>query len=284
MKPVKVIEKLENLIEPKTCRSLNDLESEFKSLSARSHISSSPEKLLVQQVAKLERAIQRVSQDLENKGQLSWKEVGEYLVQTQSLEVADEWSPYVDLTKSLVWNIENCFSKAKSNAHKIAGGKVRLAELQKERQNLKKNGPRLQKSPLAKSPLARPPLAKSPLTYVKARKMSLEGGLEAWVGRSASDNIRLLRQAKAWDIWVHLADHPSSYGIIRRPKGAQISHSALIDVGRWVVRTTFGEKSKNRRGDRFEILYTECRYVCPIKGDKVGRVTYRNEKVIRFKF
>ena len=273
MKPIKVLEALEGLKVPETCRSLSDLESEFKLLNIPSSVFS-PEKLLARQMAKLEKSIEKVSQDLERKKQLPWRQVGDYLVQTQGLEVPDEWASYVDLKESLAWNIENCFAKAKANVHKIAGGEARRTELQRKLQEMGEGG-------------AQPPLSverRLKPMGVKARKMNFEGGLEAWIGKSARENIKLLRQAKAWDMWIHLADYPSSHGIIRRSKGAKIPSSVLLDVGRWMVRTTFGQKSKNYQGDRFEILYTECRYVSPIKGDKIGRVTYRNEKVMGFKF
>lgn len=267
MKPVKTLGELEDSKTPETCRSLRDLEFP----KARP---PSPEKQPLQkQMAKLARSIEKVSQDLANKEKLPWKQVGEHLVQTQSLEVISEWKSYVNPTENLAWNIENCFSKAKLSVHKIEGGKTRLAKLQKELQDLKEG--KLQKPS---------PILPFPSSQMKVRKMNLEGGLEAWVGRNASENIKLLRQAKAWDLWVHLVDHPSSHGLIRRPKGFQVPHSAIVNVGKWIVRMTFGEKSRMRQGDHFEILYTECRYVSPIKGDKIGRVTYRNEKVIGFKF
>ena len=270
IRPVKKLETLD-LKEPTTCRPIQTLIDEFHSFY-RPTITS-PKKIWVHQVDQLERSLRKVSQDLEKKSKLPWKKIGELLVQTQSLQVPSEWSSYVDTGQTLSWNIENCFSKSKTNIKKIEGTKTRIKELQKQLNHLKKN-----QTPFPTvTPLP-------PLVHIKARKMNLPEGAIVWVGKNAQDNTKLLRQAQPWDIWTHLVDHPSCHGLIRRHRGLQISHTSLEAVGNWLVRYTFGEKSKNRQGDLFEMLYTECRYVSPIKGDKVGRMTYRNEKVIRFRF
>ena len=278
LKPVKEMEALESLKVPDFCRSLNELVSEFEGMGSGGRLSKalSSEKLLARQVSQLERAIQKVSQDLENKKQLPWRQVGAHLVQTQGFEVPPQWDSYIDTTESLAWNIENCFARAKANVQKITGAEDRLTKLQGKLQNLKERGIKEFSLPS--------PVKKGVGVPVKVRKMNLAEGLEAWIGKSAHENIKLLRQAKPWDLWVHLADHPSCHVVIRRPRGHSVSHQSLLEVGKWAVRMTFGEKSQSCRGDYFEILYTECRYVSPIKGDRVGRVTYRNEKVIGFKF
>ena len=254
--------------------------SRNSSPSSSSRALSSP---FIQRVDQLKRAINQVSKSLKGKEQLPWERVGALLVQNQSLELPDgwpdftpslEWDSFINHKENLAWNIQNCFHKAKANKQKIVRARERQEELQRQLDKL--NETKELPTPLK----AIPPLS----TYVKARKIVLEGGAEAWAGKNAHENIRLLRQAKSWDIWVHLLNETSSHGLIRRHRGLEVSHASMVDVGRWLVQMTFGEKSKRLKGDRFQLVYTECRYISPIKGDKLGRVTYRNEKVIAFRF
>ena len=289
LKPIKDLGELDHLEVPNSCRSIDGLVAEFEGLNCFPHpdsfarssgVLSSP---FIQKVDQLKRAINQVSKSLEGKEQLPWDRVGALLVQNQGLELPDEWSDFapslewdsfINYKENLAWNIQNCFHKAKANRQKIVRARERQEELQRQLDKL--NETKELPTPLK----AIPPLS----TYVKARKITLEGGAEAWVGKNAHENIRLLRQAKSWDIWVHLLNETSSHGLIRRHRGLEVSHVSMVDVGRWLVQMTFGEKSKRLKGDRFQLVYTECRYVSPIKGDKLGRVTYRNEKVITFRF
>ena len=48
-----------------------------------------------------------------------------------------------------------------------------------------------------------------------------------------------------------------------------------------MLNEQFGLRAEDLRGQMFDILVAECRHVRPIKGDKVGRVNYTNERVLR---
>ncbi len=289
MKPIKDLEELKSTYLPTTCRSLGELSSEFQALheDQRASSSSISEHLWKQKVTHIEKALQKVSQELEKKRQLPWGLIGKHLVETQSLNVPNQWSFYTDSQKSLAWNIEKCFAKEKAKAQKILGTEARKRELEEKLQSLEKQGHSHNQGHQSKESQhegSQRKKGQQSSLKVRARKRILQEGLEAWVGKNAKENIKLLRQSKPWDLWVHLVDEPSSHAIIRRARGKEVSPNLLMDVGRWVVHMTFGEKSKKRQGDHFQILYTECRYVSPIKGDKLGRVIYRHEKILGFKF
>jgi predicted ribosome quality control (RQC) complex YloA/Tae2 family protein len=79
-------------------------------------------------------------------------------------------------------------------------------------------------------------------------------------------------------------DQASAHAILFRPKGAKIPDETLRKASQWLIKMSLGSKYKNHLGEKFEILSTECRFVSPIKGDRLGRVTYRNEKVFVVKF
>ena len=42
-------------------------------------------------------------------------------------------------------------------------------------------------------------------------------------------------------------------------------------VSEWLVKENFKDKLS---GTKYAVVYVECRHVRPIKGDKLGRVTY----------
>jgi predicted ribosome quality control (RQC) complex YloA/Tae2 family protein len=99
------------------------------------------------------------------------------------------------------------------------------------------------------------------------------------MGKSAKDNIDLLRKAKSWDYWIHLKDYSSAYAIIHRQKEQSVSEQDLIKCAQWLIKEGRNEK-KTQIGGRFSVVVAECRYVRPLKGDKLGRVTYHDAREI----
>ena len=115
----------------------------------------------------------------------------------------------------------------------------------------------------------------------KARKIILSEGVEAVCGRSAKDNLAILRQARAWDLWLHLKDYPGAHGIIFRNKNKNVTSEQFQQVAEWVIRESSAAKGF-RWGAKYEVIVAECRYVKPIKGDKIGRVTFTHPQVFTF--
>lgn len=129
--------------------------------------------------------------------------------------------------------------------------------------------------------------ASNPQAYnnidVATRKLELESGLQAFIGKSAKDNLLLLRNAKPWFLWMHLKDLPGSHVIVVKNKTQKLPETDLYVVAKWLLSQQFQNK-KHKIGEKFEVIYTECRYVKPIKGNKAGLVNYQNEKSLTVKF
>jgi len=100
--------------------------------------------------------------------------------------------------------------------------------------------------------------------------------LEVVIGKSAKDNLEILRKARAWDIWMHFKDEPGAHLVIFRGRRREVTQNELQQIAKWFVSTTLKE-TLNRP---IELIYTEERYVQPIKGDRLGRVKYQKEKVL----
>ena len=229
------------------------------------------------ELAKKKRARDKVLEDLKRKRELPYREVGDWLKARQTLEVPRAWDPYVDKRRKLAWNIEECFAKARDIEGKIYGTEQRLELLEREIARLEQ-----QKDA---SPGAAPPKPKpQPLQDAGAdgRTLRLNEEITVVRGRSAADNLNLLRRARAWDYWFPLRDFPTGHAILFRNKGTAVSEKTVHQVVEWYVRQALGAKYKNHLGEKLQILIAECRFVRPIKGDKLGRVTYRDERVFTY--
>jgi hypothetical protein len=228
-----------------------------------------------------EKALAKVKEELRRKREMPWKAVGNWLKANQSLDVPKEWEPFVDKRRKLSWNIEQCFTKARELEGKSFGTEQRLEILQQEIGRVRK----LIEGPAAAIPVEpeRPPSRPLKDLEAQGRTLRLSGELVAVSGKSAADNLKLLRKARSWDLWIHLRDFPSSHAILFRNKNTKVTDATLQQIFAWYVRNHLGNKYAQHAGERFEILVAECRHVRPIKGDKLGRVTYHDERVLIYK-
>jgi predicted ribosome quality control (RQC) complex YloA/Tae2 family protein len=219
---------------------------------------------------KLQKAIDKIVLDIERRRQEPWAQVGQWIGENQSLRVPTDWVKYVDSDKSLGWNLENCFQKAKENKLKLAGAEKRRAELLVQLEN----------STLGNSVTKGAPQEKSLLKAAqsKGRTYDLGEGLILYIGKSAQDNLRLLREARPWNLWLHLRDEPSAHAILHRNKNQKVSDALLQLAAHHLVRHTYGDKHQRYQGQKMPVILAECRFVRPIKGDRVGRVTYSDER------
>jgi predicted ribosome quality control (RQC) complex YloA/Tae2 family protein len=112
------------------------------------------------------------------------------------------------------------------------------------------------------------------------RTLRINEELVAVAGRNATDNLKLLRKARAWDYWLHLQDRPGAHVILFRNKSTNVSDATLRQVIEWFVRLQLGAKFAKHAGEKMKFLVAECRHVRPIKGDKLGRVHYQDERVL----
>jgi len=229
---------------------------------------------LAREVVRRDKAIAKINEELIRQRQTPWREVGHWLKSNQTLKVPREWEPFIDAKRNLAWNIERCFEKAREVDGKSKGAEKRLQILQAELSALKR-GEGLTKETLGNR-ASSPPQVQD----VQARTLKLEDGLTVMAGKNAADNMKLLRRARAWDLWLHLRDFPGSHAILFRNKNATISDGTLHKVAEWFVRLQLKQKYRESAGERLQILVAECRHVKPIKGDKLGRVTYHDERVL----
>lgn len=225
-------------------------------------------------LAKKERALELVEKDLKEKTESPFRQVGEWLKAHQSLDVPNVWSAYVDRQKSFAENLNAVFQKAKQTDEKLINAQKRVDELKKEIEKLKAGewlAPQATQSPLKKA-------------GAKGRTIELTGGRLLFLGRSAEENMKLLRASQPWDYWLHIKDFPGSHGIIRRNKQETISDAVFIEALQHLVGKQFGAKGKVHDGEKYSCFIAECRFVKPIKGDRIGRVNYQNERVLTIQF
>lgn len=199
--------------------------------------------------------------------------VGEWIKANQTLDVPDDWQEFVDETKTLPENLEILFSQQKNQKRKLEGNIERQEKLSQELVTLQAGD--------------LPPLPNKKVDILKkaaasGRRLNLNDKVEAIIGKSAADNLAILRRAQPWDLWLHLKDFPGAHAIVHRPRNTNVTHEDLRKVALWTLEATL-KKRKPQRGEKYDFIYTECRYVKPLKGDRLGRVTYQNANTLTFR-
>lgn len=244
---------------PDSTRSWDEITAEFLQIKTPKRDEFSIEN----EILKREAAISKIK---ENLSENLWKKTGEWLKLNQTLDVPVVFVPYTNSKLKLSRNIEICFEKAKQFDKKQAGSLERLNTLEKEIESLR----------TGTFKFAAKKVATAGKTH-RGLKIDLLSAV-AYMGKSAKDNIDLLRQSKPWHYWVHLTDYPGAHGFIQRNKNQNIP---LEDIKK--VASKLAERSKIGVGEIFDVAVAECRFVKPIRGDKLGRVTFSNETRHTFK-
>ena len=258
-------------------RSLDELGAEWRAVQkapAVAHTDAAArEKKFAKAVEKKTGALERMRVELELKTSGSWRELGDWLKTHGTLEGAPS---EVNLKESLSWNIEHAFHRAKENERKADGTRARIAQVTAELVELQKLGVDRFDMP-KKGVSAR--VQESLLAKAAARgRRHVIGDLEVFIGKSAADNLAILRKAQPFDLWLHLRDFPGAHAIMRRTRGRNVTDAELQEAGQWVVEQSLGKRAS--AGEKYDMLIVECRYVRPIKGDKLGRVNYSNDRVM----
>ncbi|MGZ3690536.1 MAG: DUF814 domain-containing protein [Pseudobdellovibrio sp.] len=228
-------------------------------------------------VEKKQKAVAGIQKQISQFQNEEWAEVGEFLKTEGLKKLKPEWSVYVDFEKSVSFNMQRCFEKAKQAKTKISGAQERLSVLRGEIAVLQD----LSEVQFEKS-LGQQQKKQKKMDDRKVegrlRKFELpDAGLVAYMGKSAADNMTLLRNSKPHDLWLHLKDYPSAHAVIHRQKNQNLADSALIQISKWLV-TEGLSKSQTEMGGKYAVVFVECRHVKPLKGDKMGRVTYHNAR------
>lgn len=227
---------------------------------------------------KKKKALVAVQNQIEQFKSEEWSRVGEYLKENGFKNLKPEWSVYIDFEKSVSVNMQKCFEKAKAAKIKIKGAEARLQVLKYEIAELSELTFEKYEIFLNNQNLKN----KVPERKVEGRLRKAqieESGLVAYMGKSAADNMDLLRRAKPHDLWLHLKDYPSAHAIIHKQKNQKISDSDIKKIASWLVKEGLSAQIA-QPGIKFSVVLVECRHVKPLKGDKLGRVTYHNAREI----
>lgn len=229
------------------------------------------------QLEKKENARLQMQKNLRHLQSAPWAPAGEHIKIHGFNELPKIFSELVDRRRSVSWNIQNCFTRAKEVAKKIAGQTERLRKIEGEITHLRQI-------------LADPTGVSECTTTQPTRKMQrpsemklrtfVSHGFELRMGKSARDNLALLRSSQGWDYWLHLRDYPGAHGIIHRNKKQSVPREALEELSRSLVRQSLSSKIVGNLGGSFDVVLTECRFVRPIKGDSLGRVHYTHEQTL----
>lgn len=233
---------------------------------------------------KREIALEKVRAELDSKRHHPARSIGEWIKTHQTLTIPkdreDSWLPYIDQKKSLSANIENLFRLAKSQEAKVGGTEKRLLELEAEVLRLKDEIEHGLGDPSV--PL---PSKKSndlfEAAQAKGRKAQIAEDLTFYIGKNAKENLAILRKAQPFDYWLHVKDQPGAHGIIRRTRGRVVSDAEFVKAATALLENSLKRRAIELKGEAYDVLIVECRFVRPIKGDRLGRVHYSNDRVIR---
>lgn len=236
------------------------------------------EKKINQEISKREKAIASIKKSLDVGVIEDYQKLGESLV-LKELPIHLKHLYKTDLSMSE--NKDRAFQKVKEFKNKVLGAENRVIELEKQIAQIKSSGeiPSARKSSGKNAPKSVP--GKKDDFGFKARKFELAAETVVYMGKSATDNLAILRKSRAWDLWLHLKDYPSAHAVIFKSKNQELSSSQLNQVCEWFIKESKTIKDP-MPGDRIEFIICECRFVKPIKGDKAGRVNYQNQKNINF--
>ncbi len=255
--------------------------AEFQGGGARPSIDPKAqwEKRQAKDIEKKRKALSEIEKILGENPSEKFYELGSYLktIMPHAFnpeQLPEQWHGLVDFKQNIFANMEIIFAKAKLAANKVEGTQARRLIVMEELVNLERatyessqrcEGIRPKIDDLMKN------------IEAKGRKLNLESGAIIYCGKSGADNLALLRKAKAWDYWLHLKDYPGAHAIVHRTRDQELSFDEIQKAALWVLKESLSSRAL-MAGEKYAVVLVECRFVRPIKGDKLGRVTYHSEK------
>lgn len=257
----------------------------------RPTIAKSPHDLKLE---KSKKALAKVREEIQLKENSPARSIGEWLKENQTtlvpLEWPEAWRSSIDPEKSLAFNIEKQFALAKSQARKLDGTRARALEIEKEIAVLTRKlarGEMRDESGDARGGRGDESLRGGgtkdlfQAAQARGRKYQVSDDLIVYLGKNAAENLAILRKAQPFDYWLHLRDRPGAHAILRRTRGRNVTDSEFMKAAVYVAEQTMKRRAIEMKGESFDLLIVECRYVRPIKGDKLGRVNYTHDRVLR---
>lgn len=271
------LEEVEDNFEPKEYRSLEKLSRLWWDQFHGSGVASSSEKKdaekdLQKKIKKLEKQRDSLKEDLQKDRVSDWQLLGEKLISGQEFDL----EYFADFLKKLPeeGNVEKaqfCFEKAKRLKDKKQGKEERLKAIDAEIESLHSGGV---KAIVASSKSKGDDLQKR--TGAKTISKNIANDLRVHIGRSAKENMALLRKAKPWYLWMHLKDLPGNHLFVEKNKNRELNQTELMMAAKELVKF----KKEKLSGETYPVQYTEVRFIRPIKGDKLGRVRVQQEQVL----
>ena len=227
-------------------------------------------------IQKKQKILEKILLNLKEKEQKTQKylKLGHYLNGVLRLEEVDlKWEKDIDYAKSLSWNRDRIFALYKKEKQKCHTMLKRISVLKEEIENL------------YKSPDSHVKKENFKRDYLDTRKrketyLILTDKVMAFMGTSAQENLRLLRRSKPWHLWLHAKDMPGPHILVECLRGYKLREEDLLKAVKWLYGFQF---KKNLPPVEFCVIVAECRYVRPIKGDKLGRVSYQNHRTFIYK-
>ena len=226
---------------------------------------------------KKSQALEKLNAQVNNPLVKTYKLIGEHLKTNGYKNLELEWPKLIDLKLRVSENIEVCFQKAKQLQSKSVGAQKRIEVLRQEMNSIKNTSPEAFETEIEhkRTKTKTNQLAPRGNNQISARKKVIDEAQEiyCYMGKSAQENVKLLKTAKSWYIWLHLKDYPSAYAIVFYAKNLKLSDSHIRDAAKWLVEESFKNK-KEIPGYKVKVVFTECRHIKLVKGDRLGRVTY----------
>lgn len=239
---------------------------------------------------KRRRALENVRAEIFSKETSPAREIGEWLKAEQTLDSKPlngnpKWEELIDRRKSFSQNLEDLFQLAKMHERKLAGTKARAEVLEKEIAKLeageRTEGVRREKRDLSHSTSATAGKDLFSQAGARGRKVEIASDLILYIGKNATENLAILRKAQPFDYWLHIKDQPGAHAIIRRARGREVTDKEFSKAAVSLLEQSMKRRAIELKGEAYDVLIVECRFVRPIKGDRLGRVHYSNDRVMR---
>jgi predicted ribosome quality control (RQC) complex YloA/Tae2 family protein len=109
------------------------------------------------------------------------------------------------------------------------------------------------------------------------RRFRASNGWPLWVGRNGKENERLLREARAWDLWFHARESPGAHVLLRLPgKEARVPEAVAVEAAG--LAAFYSRRSGE---DWVDVMVIEAGRVRKPKGGSPGQVLVSGERTVR---
>lgn len=263
----------------------------------------SAENKIKQEIAKREKLVKKLKQDLENHGDAEkWKRAGDLILANLAdavmvdgkllvVDYFDENVPTVEIeideNDSLTGAAEKFFrryTKARNAKEEIS---KRLEILESEISDLKLQKEQVENAVaerdedflneyLGDKPDKAGRKQKKAENFSGARRFVSSDDYEILVGKASKDNDFLtFRIAKSQDLWLHAADYPGSHVVVKNPNRKEIPPRTLIEAAQ--IAAFY---SHARQQPKVAVHYTQKKHVNKPKGASLGLVSLSSFKTI----